>query len=405
MAQSNFLRLLKLAPPPLPKSESTVGSDSVVPATPVVADSASTVVAGSTTTISVWAAEGIGGLFPASRLRPIRLAQDVLTHSEEAVYDVLWNRKNHTPDRERTVRIGYGTIAKQSRVTKRNVVNIVQRLREKGFIEELQEPDYAHAIGATYRVFGYGAILEDQRRRGRTHFIRTGNGIGYAVPIGLPVVAGSASPVDAGLATTVDAGIPTTVDAGASTTVDASTTVILIDNKSSQTSSSSAAVVVVEALRTIDPGTDDDGALQIIAAARQTCPDATDEEIAHFIRLKGRSKGIKQPLAFLRTAVPKCLQGESLRQYRHDAQQAREAQEQRDGQQRAEWQRILDDPQADEEMRNWAREALGLSRTSCQLAKSALLNPSLATLPYERKQKPSPEKSEKAGEPNASRGL
>jgi hypothetical protein len=80
----------------------------------------------------------------------------------------------------------------------------------------------------------------------------------------------------------------------------------------------------------IDSGTDDDGADQLIRVCREVCPNATDEEIAHFIRLKGASKRIKQPLAYLKTAVPKCLQGKSLRQYRRDVQQAREAQAQHD---------------------------------------------------------------------------
>jgi hypothetical protein len=95
---------------------------------------------------------------------------------------------------------------------------------------------------------------------------------------------------------------------------------------------------------------------------REACPDATDEEIAHFILLKGSGKGIQQPLAFLKTAVPKCLQGESLRQYRRDAQQAREAQAQQDRLQREHWQQILDNPNSDEQSRAWAREALDTTK-------------------------------------------
>jgi hypothetical protein len=37
---------------------------------------------------------------------------------------------------------------------------------------------------------------------------------------------------------------------------------------------------------------------------------------------------IRAVVVFLKTAVPKCLQGESLRQYRRDVQQTREAQAQ-----------------------------------------------------------------------------
>src|SRR5689334_13070265 len=40
-----------------------------------------------------WQAEGAPGIFTASRVRQVVMAQDSLTHVEEAVYDVLWGSK------------------------------------------------------------------------------------------------------------------------------------------------------------------------------------------------------------------------------------------------------------------------------------------------------------------------
>ena len=61
---------------------------------------------------SFWYTEGTEGLFPASRIRRIVLAQDVLTHSEQSVYDVLWGAQNQNGDDQRFASMGYETIGK-----------------------------------------------------------------------------------------------------------------------------------------------------------------------------------------------------------------------------------------------------------------------------------------------------
>jgi hypothetical protein len=131
--------------------------------------------------LDIWTAEGIGGVFPASRLREIHDAQDALTATEQRVYDALWETKNAPTDRERIVTKGYDTVAKEARVAKRNIANIVQRLISKGFLEVLA-PAIIHGQRAptTYKVLGYAAVREDQKRKGRDWIIHTGRGIGYA---------------------------------------------------------------------------------------------------------------------------------------------------------------------------------------------------------------------------------
>jgi hypothetical protein len=211
------------------------------------------------------------------------------------------------------------------------------------------------ALGKTYRVFNYTTILERRRAAGMEWVIRT-KGVRFVHREGGEVV--SVPPTDSE-GDNVSVGGPPTVSVGEPPTDSVPPYRNSFRNKTEE-SSSSPSSVVVEALRAIDPGTDDDGAAQLVEASRKACPDATDEEIAHFTLLKGSSKGIKQPLAFLKTAVPKCLQGESLRLYRRDVQQARKAQAQRDRLEREHWQRVLDNPGSDEQSRAWAREALAL---------------------------------------------
>jgi hypothetical protein len=131
--------------------------------------------------LEIWTAEGIGGAFPASRLRQIHDAQDALTATEQRVYDVLWGTKNAPTDRERIVTKGYDTTAKEARVTKRNIANIIHRLVSKGFLEVLAPPIvHGQRAPTTYKVLGYAAVLEDQKRKGRDWIIHTGRGIGYA---------------------------------------------------------------------------------------------------------------------------------------------------------------------------------------------------------------------------------
>ena len=139
--------------------------------------------------MDLWTAEGIGGVFPGSRLREIRNARDVLTITEERVYDLFWGNKEPSSDRERIVKKGYDVAAKEARVTKRNIVNIVHRLINKGFLELVAPPVvYGRKIPATYRILSFTVVRENQKRRGRNWIIHVGNGIGYAckIEIGVP---------------------------------------------------------------------------------------------------------------------------------------------------------------------------------------------------------------------------
>ena len=347
-----------------------------ISATTVVAGSTTTVVASSASTVSVWTAEGIGGVFPASRRRMIRQAQDVLTHAEEAVYDVLWGKKDQTRDRDRQTAMGYDRLAKAARVTKRNVQNILARLEAKGFIQTVTPPDLFHRIPTTYRVLGYSAVLDLQRRQGWRWYIRTGNGIGYARQIGgsSTIVAGSPSTVVAESTSTVDvaepqsmvAGSGSTVDAGSTPTVDAGSTVT---SYRQETDKSSSSAVLVEAT----PDFDDDARRQLVTACRTIAPDITLQEIATFTnRKRNQLRGHKQIgnlVGLLLTAVPNALEGSALERYRQEValetRLAAARHHQRDAEiacHIAECERILADPKASEGDKADARQHLAALR-------------------------------------------
>ena len=107
-----------------------------------------------------------------------------MTHTEEKVYGVFWGNKEPSGDRERIVKKGYDLAAKEARVTKRNIVNIIHRLVNKGFLEVVAPPVvYGRRAPATYRVLSYTAVRENQKQKGRNWVIHVGNGVSYASKI------------------------------------------------------------------------------------------------------------------------------------------------------------------------------------------------------------------------------
>ena len=92
--------------------------------------------------VDIWTTESIGGVFPSSRLREIREAEDVLTYTEKRVYTVFWGSNDLSNDGERIVRKGYDTAAKEARVTKRILPRSSSVSSVKGFLNWLLRPWY-----------------------------------------------------------------------------------------------------------------------------------------------------------------------------------------------------------------------------------------------------------------------
>jgi hypothetical protein len=116
---------------------------------------------------------------------------------------------------------------------------------------------------------------------------------------------------------------------------------------------------------------DDDVLKRLRAQTYNICPDFTDEELLYFIHSKGqlirrRNSGITSPIGFLLTSVPKCFVGEAFQLFRKTQTEAREREAVERAQREAEfanWRReqqaIIDDPEASEEDKGWARKMLG----------------------------------------------
>jgi hypothetical protein len=305
-------------------------------------------------------AEDLGALFPVTRIKRIGRAQDALTVKEEAVYDVLWK----SGDVQGLSTWSYTDLAdhKEVRSDKRNVAKLVGRLVQKGFIEIARQGGGARTQKTVYRAFGYGAVLQTQRERGVCGVIKTGNGVFYALKMSLP-----GPTVGPGSQPTVDRSSQPSVDRSSQPTVDRRPPPSLVQRTLVQEPTSSSELL------DSTPDFDDDARQQLVAKCRKLAPDVTQAEIADATRKKraqlftGR-KRIDNPVGLLLEAVPKAITGAGLSQLRAKrAELAREAEERQRRQEAetaeriAEWQRILADPAAEEDMKALVRDCLKLS--------------------------------------------
>lgn len=349
--------------------------------------------------VSLWLTES-GELVPVSRVKRIRLAQDVLSPAEESVYDTLWGVRSSgvTPvsreEREshRIVQAGYDFLMKRTRLSKKTIQRIVDRLIDKGFIAIEKPADIYQRSSTVYRVFAYRAVLDRQAQRGRFHVAKIGPGFVYVREVADPrlAVGSNLSTVGGSAMATVDHTHPATeapsrgpTGAGENpTTVVAAATKKIeqrLEQGSAGTTSSSASggrsdgasessgqgseAAEVRELRLLLERylgfIDDDAARQLLRQCRCRAADCTLEEIAYFVSHKLRSvNGIHNPVGFMLTAVPRHFENNG-----HGAVRAflREEQERRRRIWQEEyryWRAVAEDAGAAPEERAQAREVI-----------------------------------------------
>lgn len=293
------------------------------------------------------------------RVRRAVLAQDGHSSGEEVLYQSLWNCRYARPEARETrlVTIGWKAMAKLARMTPRNTRRNCQSLIDKLAMEQLSEENSRESIGRTYRLFSYKAILERRRAAGMEWVTRS-RGVTF-VPGGPPPASPPPRPPLApeplrsypvvGIAPDAER------DPGAKR-----------DTRSTDSPS-----LIVRTLREFLPDVDDPSVRLLVDACRQKAPDATEEEIDYFVRIKAdlmqRMGTVKSPMGFLKASVPRCFEGESFRQFRAAEAKRREAAALREAAQEEELRRfqaeqraVLADPQASEEDRKFARHYLGI---------------------------------------------
>jgi hypothetical protein len=286
---------------------------------------------------------------PKKRQFPIRemtLPQDAHTRAEQQVYEYLWENAKPMDPVSRSITIGFGAMARMVRLSESNARINVRSLMAKLAMEELALYDCERSVGRTYRIFDSAEILKRRREAGLRWYMRRTLAVVF---------------VDPGTGQRLDLGIkrPGGIYSGPGPKL----------GPPYRETSSSPDSLLFETLSQYG-AVDDDVLIRLRSAAQGVCPDCTDEEIVHFIQTKGElirrhSHEISSPVGFLLTAVPKCFAGEAFRLFRKARQEDRE----REAAERAEqgveleaWHReqraILEDPQASDEDKRWARKIL-----------------------------------------------
>jgi hypothetical protein len=311
----------------------------------------------------LWQAEGLGSVFENSRVRRIEQAQDALSLVEEKVYDLLWGPKNQQRDAYRLTHYSLQRLAHDARLNIKTVRELLPRLVDKGFIEIEREADVRRNIPTLYRVWSYGKVIENQRRRNRSFVAKTGKGVFYVHPVAVSIEPaqvpegdqstpmglgptgylsepvrspqtphGSASPGPLG------ARSARPLAPGGTTSIG-----IVIDNPVRHTTSVEPATyaALVAAIHEAFHADPDHALLAALIAdshrraLEATGEPATDDELLYFTRAKARviamAPNIRNHMAVLRKAVPECFTGQAFRLFREAAahRKQREAEVQR----------------------------------------------------------------------------
>jgi hypothetical protein len=345
------------------------GTVAALPKDTVAGSTAAPLLAGLTN--GLWYTEGKPGVFATSRVRRIQRAQDALTHAEESVYDVLWGPKNQNKDAHRFASMGYDAIAKAARVTKMNAKFIVERLIFKGFarVESLADP--LRRIPTKYCIFSYRTALDNMFRCNRHYVVRTGNGVLFAHPLSPTetVIFDSTDTDKSGTAATVADRQPATGTPVQSATVSASQTdtVAVAGTLLDSTSFKAQAPppmprqwpIAIRALLDAFGHGDDDAVRLMAEAALRHAADATDQELAYFIReeaprIRG-NRSLDNPMGLLIRQVPRRFAGESFRIYRETQLRQKQAEIALRQERVAEATRVLLDPDSSPLDRQWAQ--------------------------------------------------
>jgi hypothetical protein len=315
---------------------------------------------GASQTPTVGPLPSVGISRTAGRERVFRATSVQHGHSsgEQNLFQAMWSAPEARIESSdaRLLTAGYDSLARLANLNEKSVRHAIRALLAKLALEIAAPEKCDLRLGRTYRIFSYRKVLERREAAGLL-WVRKTRGVEFiAAPadsptVGLSLQAPTGTP---GQTPTAAVGQTPTPTVGQSPTPLSTISSTSFPGTAQETPSPS----IVQALRGCAGAPDDDAARRLSRECRRRAPDATDEEILHFIHLKAQTPGIRLPIGFLLTAVPRCFEGESFRQYRREEDRRRQALAREQAQIRLAWQEILDDPDSTEELRQEARKAL-----------------------------------------------
>jgi hypothetical protein len=305
-------------------------------------------------------------------IRQMRLAQDAHSRTEQSVYQRLWETAKPLDEVSRTITIGFGEMGRLVGLSESNARINTRSLIGKLAIEEYAGYDCEQSTGRTYRIFTYQEILNRRKQAGLTRYQRRTLAVVFVdehdQPIALCRITRPGLKVE-GVAGPKLTGEPgRKLDPGTGPNLEAKPGLKLgpLNREQCREQEPSSALAVVVHCVQAELGTVDDAAArQILESCYRQAPNATNEELEHFVRLTAsrvrNMKRIENPIGFLISAVAKNFEGEAFRQFRKAEQQRREqgreveiAAEAR----REELRAKLDDPRTSEEEKTLIRRIL-----------------------------------------------
>ncbi len=351
---------------------------------------------------------------PSVRLHRCHTVQDGHSFAEDRLYNSLWNHREarNESDDSKLVTIGWDRMAHAAGMTPRNAKQNCLRLIEKLAAEKILPHNSDQAIGTTYRIYSYKAIVRRRREAGMEWVIRNRGGVAFTAaphkPAGAPVSLESpatkdtVSPEPPSSRDTVpsEATAPVSLEATAPLSSEApplsqvpvreeGTTPSSCIPPAADLSPQTPPRPVVDTFLQITGHSDDDAVHRIVSACKKLAPDVTVEEIinrmAHQgvriseINQRAESGGkisgrIANPVGFLISEVPKCFAPESLaafrEKFRKELEQANCYNQQRRQHhldQMAQLRQVLNDPDASDYERECARETLDMEQVQIRI--------------------------------------
>jgi hypothetical protein len=306
-----------------------------------------------------------------AKLRPVRNIQDGLTPGEFLLLTEMFKAALAEPGtKNRLLRGGgYRTLSDRTGQDPKTVKRNRNGLIAKFCIRAIGENTFTEA--AQFEVLHFDNILATWRLKGLVWVRRSGrsvelhprqnqmNTVGgtdrhtVGVLSLTPVGETDKSPVDKSVTVTgyiSEARIPKTPIPGVGETPTGSIGVspTYLSSTSNCKASSSKWPLAIRALVETTGYGDDDAVRRMAESAIANAPDATDEELAHFISEEAprvmRNTSLDNPLGLLIRQVPRRFAGEAFRLYRESVRRQREAEHAVRQEQIAEARRILTTP-------------------------------------------------------------
>jgi hypothetical protein len=311
--------------------------------------------------------------FKKRLFRPLR-ASDAHTDGEERLYKFMWSQGRPAGEGTRLVAASMTVLGRALGRDDRNTRPLVESLIRKLSISIARDQDFHSGLPRQYFVYDY-SLIQQRRQQAGLEWALKNKGIQLLTAADANTLAASeaqlnladivstpvdTTPVDTIVLTPVETVVSTLVERPVLTPVESSALPYRgnkIEEDRSGTSSSFREVV--EALNSEFTFVDDDATRQIVNGCRKIVADATDAEIAHFVRITAKRtrtmKNVSNPIGLLIRQVPQCFEGESFRRYRETEKERRAAEHE---QTMSAAHQILADADAPENLRSWAHEVL-----------------------------------------------